>query len=224
MSPKTLLSAAPTDPFASAARPISALEHYLLDHRELLPNPAPLPLRRHWSSHGYNPRSMTSPLEKAHLVSVIARWLLTAVVVNVLVSRGGFSTCTFPTPKAYMQGIKTEWISLALTDPGMLNGILIPACRSLHYLHGGSPHRYLEYALRYKMACIASLNKAISEEGNNPRDSTIAKAVILAGDEVVLRSSVPCDIAEAPVLTSYSRSPLATFWLRGNTLKARYGW
>jgi len=108
--------------------------------------------------------------------------------VNVVVSRGSFSTCTFPTPEAYMRGVKTEWVSLALTDPGMLNGLLIPACRSLHSLHGGDPHRYLEYALRYKVACIASLNKAILEEGSNPRDSTIAKAVILAGDEVVLRS------------------------------------
>ncbi|KAK0716176.1 hypothetical protein B0H67DRAFT_582536 [Lasiosphaeris hirsuta] len=150
-SPKTLLSAAPTDPFASAARPISALEHYLLDH-----------------------------------------------LVNVVISRGSFSTCTFPTPEAYMRGIKMEWISLALTDPGMLNGILIPACRSLHSLHGGGPHRYLEYALRYKMACIGSLNKAISEEGSNPHDSTIAKAVILAGDEVVLRSSAPWDTVEIP--------------------------
>lgn len=33
-SPITLLSAAPTDPFASTARPITILEHYLLDHCE----------------------------------------------------------------------------------------------------------------------------------------------------------------------------------------------
>lgn len=31
-SPLTLLSAAPTDPFASTARPVAMLEHYLLDH------------------------------------------------------------------------------------------------------------------------------------------------------------------------------------------------
>jgi hypothetical protein len=31
-SPKTLLSAAPVDPFVSAARPIALFEHYLLDH------------------------------------------------------------------------------------------------------------------------------------------------------------------------------------------------
>jgi len=77
-----------------------------------------------------------------------------------------------------------EWVSLALTDPGVLNNILIPAYHSLHSLHSSRPHRYLEYALRYKMACIASLNKAISEEGSNSHDTTIAKAVILAGDKV----------------------------------------
>ncbi|KAK3348917.1 hypothetical protein B0T25DRAFT_609223 [Lasiosphaeria hispida] len=138
-SPGTLFSAAPTDPFASAARPISTFEHYLLSH-----------------------------------------------YVSVVIGRGSFSTRTFPTPEAYLWGIKTEWVTLALTDPGMLNGILISACRSLHSLHGGGPHRYLEYALRYKMACIVSLNKAISEEGSNPQDSSIAKAVILASDEVCI--------------------------------------
>jgi len=34
------------------------------------------------------------------------------------------------------------------------------------------------------MACIASLNKAILEDGSNPYTTTIAKAVILAGDKV----------------------------------------
>jgi len=31
-SPITLLSAAPTDPFASTTRPVALLEHYMLDH------------------------------------------------------------------------------------------------------------------------------------------------------------------------------------------------
>jgi len=77
-----------------------------------------------------------------------------------------------------------EWVLLALTDLGVLNSILILACRSLYSLYSSRPYRYLKYTPRYKMACIASLNKAILEEGSNPYTTTIAKAVILAGDKV----------------------------------------
>jgi hypothetical protein len=77
-------------------------------------------------------------------------------------------------------------IPLALTDPGLFSGILVSACRSLHALHGsGVPgSNYVVLALHYKTACIASLNMALSEEAENPRDATIAKAIVLAGDEV----------------------------------------
>ncbi|KAK0721786.1 hypothetical protein B0T26DRAFT_673571 [Lasiosphaeria miniovina] len=135
-SPVTLLSAAPIDPFASAARPISKFEYCLLDH-----------------------------------------------VIHVVARRSNFSTPSFPTPETYWQGLRTQWVPLALTDPGMLDGLLTPACRSLHSLYGDGRSAYWTCALSYKTACIVSLSQAISREGNNPRDSTIAKAVILAGDE-----------------------------------------
>ncbi len=141
--------------------------------------------------------------------------------INVVVRRGGFSTVSFPTPEAYLQGTKTEWVSLALTDLGMLNGLLVSACRSLHSLYGGGP--YLEYALRYKMACIVDLNRAITGEGSKPRDSTIAKAIILASDEVPYQLQLPLRILE--LISSFLlRSPLAIFWPGGNTLKPHFEW
>ncbi|KAH6989924.1 hypothetical protein EDB80DRAFT_163245 [Ilyonectria destructans] len=134
-NPTTMLSAAPTDPFASAARPISSFEYFLISH-----------------------------------------------YIQVILPAGGFYSPSHPSPEAYLHGAITEWIPLAMTDPGMLNGILVPACRNLHSLQGEG--QYLEMALRYKVACIVSLNMDLSEQGGKPGDSSIAKAIILAGDEV----------------------------------------
>lgn len=95
------------------------------------------------------------------------------------------TTSAGTSPEEYLHGINRHWIPLALTDPGLLNGILISACRSLHVLYSGrSP--YLNAAVRYKVSCIRSVNDDISKEPAAPRDATIAKAIMLSGDEVSL--------------------------------------
>jgi hypothetical protein len=81
-----------------------------------------------------------------------------------------------------MRGMKTEWVPLAFTDSGMLNGILISACRDMFALYGSGP--YIQFALQYKASCISSLKEAILTEESKPSDASIAKAILLAGDEV----------------------------------------
>ena len=127
---------------------------------------------------------------------------LTNPDINIVIPKGGFGNTSFPCLEAYIQGIKAEWIPLALSDPGMLDGIFVSVCRSLHSLHGGGP--YLEYALRYKLTCLASLNNSISEEGSEPRDASIAKAIILAGDEVIL-PRLRSFVLDIPVLIETSQ-------------------
>jgi hypothetical protein len=76
----------------------------------------------------------------------------------------------------------SHWVSYTITDPGMMNGLFLSACRSLaNRTHDGI---YASQALRYKGACIRSVAKAIEEEGDNVSDSTVAKVLFLASDEV----------------------------------------
>jgi hypothetical protein len=79
--------------------------------------------------------------------------------------------------------VSNDWIPFVLTDTGLLNGVLVPACRSLHVLCGGKGP-YLEAALSYKAKCIESLQHDLSDESAPPRESIIAKAIALAGEEV----------------------------------------
>ncbi|KFY04029.1 hypothetical protein V490_00017 [Pseudogymnoascus sp. VKM F-3557] len=75
----------------------------------------------------------------------------------------------------------SHWVSYTITDPGMMNGLFLSACRSLaNRTHDGI---YASQALRYKGACIRSVAKAIEEEGDNVSDSTVAKVLFLASDE-----------------------------------------
>ncbi|KAH8879962.1 hypothetical protein GQ53DRAFT_813596 [Thozetella sp. PMI_491] len=101
--------------------------------------------------------------------------------LRVIVPALSCSSGPYPSLEAYSNGVKRDWLPLALTDPGMLDGILITVCRSLYALHGGGP--YLQYALLYKLRCLASLQKSISKEGDRPRSASLAKAMLLAGDE-----------------------------------------
>jgi len=88
-----------------------------------------------------------------------------------------------------------EWLPLALTDHGMLSGVFLCACRSLHTLHRDSPSEgrlYLEYALGYKAKIMRSLNEALSKEGSAVSEVTLCKTIMLAGDEVELGNDFEC--------------------------------
>jgi len=68
------------------------------------------------------------------------------------------------------------------TDPGMLSTVLLASCRSLNYIIGSDV--YAQGLMIYKGQTLESLNTAISVEGNDISDASIAKALALATDAV----------------------------------------
>lgn len=86
------------------------------------------------------------------------------------------------TEPIYDQNMKSQWLPFAITDVGLINGILFTASRSLAALYNSKP--YLLRALNYKGLCIQSTKIAISREGDDISDLTIAKSLLLASDEV----------------------------------------
>lgn len=84
----------------------------------------------------------------------------------------------------YDQNMKSYWLPFAITDVGLMNGVFLIASRSLAVLY--SNETFILQALKYKGVCIRSINVAISQEGIMISDSTIAKALVLASDEVLL--------------------------------------
>lgn len=86
------------------------------------------------------------------------------------------------TEPIYDQNMKSQWLPLAMTDVGLINGMLSIASHSLAALYNDKA--YFLRALNYKGLCIRSTNMAISREGDNISDLTIAKSLLLASDEV----------------------------------------
>jgi hypothetical protein len=76
----------------------------------------------------------------------------------------------------------THWVQLAATDPGMLAGVFMVACRNLATLHHAEI--YTSQALKYKSECIGMLRQGIRSEGTSVSDLTITKTLALASDAV----------------------------------------
>ena len=89
----------------------------------------------------------------------------------------------------YLSGLTNEWIPLTLSHTGIIDGLLLAACRSMVALYGHISTLYLESALRYKGEIIKNINRAITEEGFSPSDVTLAMALLLASDEVCFNFS-----------------------------------
>ncbi len=88
-------------------------------------------------------------------------------------------------PLEYLKRMAEEWVSLALSDVGLLSGLLLAACRHLSLQSHRQEQYYLRPATQYKLACVQALNRAISVEGSSAiSDATVAKAMVLAYDEV----------------------------------------
>ncbi len=83
--------------------------------------------------------------------------------------------------------MKALLVPFALSDPALLSGILLSACRSLapqdRQLIAPSDD-YSHMALRYKHECIQATNKAITSEGMGVKDATIAVVLFMCADEV----------------------------------------
>lgn len=84
---------------------------------------------------------------------------------------------------SYLERMAKEWVRLALSDLGFLNGIFLAACRHLSENHRQQQF-FKQLAIQYKLACVQALNNAISVETSSVSDPTVAKVLVLAWDEV----------------------------------------
>lgn len=87
-------------------------------------------------------------------------------------------------PESYKHSIATQWAPTAISDLGMLSGIFLYACRSLHILTKN--HCYYELALRYKLECLRLLQEVLTSSSVTAItiDAVIPRALQLASDEV----------------------------------------
>ncbi|KAH6894523.1 hypothetical protein B0T10DRAFT_546022 [Thelonectria olida] len=83
----------------------------------------------------------------------------------------------------FLVGMKLHWLPMALSDVGLLCGLLLAACRHLTAPSPVASDDYTQMALRYKGVCIKSTNEAVVAEGTSVSDTTIAKALIMSSDE-----------------------------------------
>jgi hypothetical protein len=89
-------------------------------------------------------------------------------------------------PKTYLDLMTGEWVRLALTNVGSLNGLFLAACRHLaQYQQQYQPQYYMQLSIRYKLLCVQTLREAICfEKSSLISDSTVALGILLACDEV----------------------------------------
>ena len=104
---------------------------------------------------------------------------------------------------AYIRAAVTDCIIFSLGEPGMINALLLGACRGLAFCHGAGQKQsmFTQYALQYKLQLIRSASQAIVVEGDSPSNSTIAKSVTLALDDVSLPACGPMLLYAFPVAT-----------------------
>ncbi len=97
----------------------------------------------------------------------------------------GCNHCLGDDEPLFLAGLKSNWFPFALSEAGLLAGLLLASCRSLlARVPAGDDDPYARMALRYRGECIKSTNDAIVAEGLSISDATIAKAVVMASGEV----------------------------------------
>jgi len=86
-------------------------------------------------------------------------------------------------PVSYAQFMAEEWMELAQSDTGLMNGIFLSACRHLSDEHHQQEF-YTRLAVQYKIGCVRAVSEAISATiSSNFGDSTVATTMLLALDE-----------------------------------------
>lgn len=154
--PTDLLSASRKDPFQAFARRVTDTEQFLIDH-------------------------CTSLIRKSQKRTLT---LSVSTDVTVVIPNAGSSCKHSNSEPLYISGMKSHWIPLALSDAGLLCGLLLVACRSLVLSKSAVGDDYARMALAYKGECIKSTNQAVVAEGTSVSDATIAKVLVMASEEV----------------------------------------
>ncbi|KAH8692308.1 hypothetical protein BGW36DRAFT_387354 [Talaromyces proteolyticus] len=93
-------------------------------------------------------------------------------------------------PEQFRDLMTREWVPLAIARQDTLDCIFLNACRLLSLYHPQESEQqqyYTQLATMYKLSCMQALNKSISAEISILiNDATVATAVMLAFDEVLL--------------------------------------
>ncbi|KAF3394304.1 hypothetical protein F1880_004762 [Penicillium rolfsii] len=93
--------------------------------------------------------------------------------------------CDEPTPE-FTQRMTNTWVPLARSDASLLDITFLLSCRHLSasYTQSRQEPDLTQRALHYKNICLKKLRDAISYEAPCFTDSTVAKAIMLAYDEL----------------------------------------
>lgn len=152
----TILPASRKDPFTTFARPLKPLEQMLFDHCMLDLNT------------GFDAEI---PISKD----------ITAIIPLM--------RCT-ELPIEFSQHMTNLWIPLAQTEASLLDVLFLASCRNLSASYHNSNQEqqrqlFTRLGYQYKLKSLQALRDAISTEAPVYSDSTVAKAIMLAYDEVM---------------------------------------
>ncbi|KAJ5808552.1 hypothetical protein N7474_009821 [Penicillium riverlandense] len=91
----------------------------------------------------------------------------------------------------FSQRMTTVWVPLALTEANLLDILFLASCRNLSasYHHQDQEQQkqfFTQLGFQYKLKSLQSLRDAISAETPVYSDSTVAKAIMLAYDELFI--------------------------------------
>lgn len=151
----TVLPASRKDPFTSFARVLKPLEQMLFDHCMFDQN-------TNFAAEITIPKDVTA---------IIPIMRCTELAID------------------FSQRMTSVWIPLALTEASLLDILFLASCRSLSasYHHAKQEQQkqfFARLGFQYKLKSLQSLRGAISAETTVYSDSTVAKAIMLAYDEV----------------------------------------
>ena len=160
----TVLPASRKDPFNSFARPLKPLEQMLFDHCMFDRNTS-------FAAKITIPKDVTA---------IIPLMRCTELAID------------------FSQRMTSVWIPHALTEASLLDILFLASCRSLSasYHHPKQEQQkelFTRLGFQYKLKSLQSLRDAISTETPIYSDSTVAKAIMLAYDEVMHLMRISCN-------------------------------
>lgn len=108
----------------------------------------------------------------------------------------------------FRHGMLTQWVGFCLTDPGLLQGILLASSQyfvNLHYSSGNNEegNRFQQRALYHRGQLLRSMSDSMSQDTRDLTDNIVAKGMFLAFNEV-------CDAAFLPPSTNRFTGQLLT--------------
>lgn len=96
----------------------------------------------------------------------------------------------------FRHGLLTQWVGFCLTDPGLLQGILLASSQyfaNLHYSTGNleEGNRFHERALYYRGQLLRAMSNSMPQDTRDVTDNIIAKGMFLAFNEVCPAPPLP---------------------------------